>query len=86
MKEAAEHLNPKRIAIEYYFGDLQYWKLPKIAVTALELGYDGRALRVLAGLSNPTFAEINPSEIDSAFREMGVDAPISKQDAMAIKR
>jgi hypothetical protein len=32
------HFNPEKIAVEYYFGDLQYWKLPQIALAALEQG------------------------------------------------
>jgi len=31
----------KKVAIEYYFGDLQYWRLPQIAADALEEGYTG---------------------------------------------
>jgi hypothetical protein len=74
-------MDPHRIAIDYYFGDLQYWKLPAIAVTALEHGFDGPALRRLAGVSNPTVADFEFESVDAAFREMGVDAPISKDKA-----
>ena len=79
-------VDPKRIAIEYYFGDLQYWKIPGIAAKALEDGFDGPALRKLAGLANLTRKEIRAedvrsTEIDSAFCEMGVDAPITEQEA-----
>jgi hypothetical protein len=69
-------MDPHRIAIDYYFGDLQYWKLPAIAADALDCGYDGPALRRLAGVSNPTLADFDFKMADSAFREMGVDAPI----------
>ena len=79
-------LDVKQIAVEYYFGDLQYWKLPKVALEALEEGYDGAALSRLAGLANRNANEIREGdlkadEVDSAFREMGVDAPISKDQA-----
>jgi hypothetical protein len=79
-------LDPKRIAIEYYFGDLQYWKIPLIATNALEEGYDGPALRKLAGLSSRSRGEVRADdvgedEIDSAFRELGVDAPITRENA-----
>jgi len=75
-------LTPKQLAIEYYFGDLQYWKLPKIAAQALEEGYDGPALRMLAWINDPKEAEMDHGQIDAAFREMGVtDAPISKERA-----
>jgi len=42
--------NPQAIAVEYYFGDLSYWQLPAICVEALEHGFDGSALRIIAGL------------------------------------
>jgi hypothetical protein len=79
-------IDPRRIAVEYYFGDLQYWKLPGIAANALEEGYDGPALRKLAGLATLSIKDIraedvDPSDIDSAFREMGVAAPISEREA-----
>jgi hypothetical protein len=74
-------IDPKRLAIDYYFGDLQYWKLPNIATAAMEDGHDGPALRRLAGLANPVAIDIQDSEVDTAFREMGVDAPITKDDA-----
>jgi hypothetical protein len=73
--------NPNRLAVLYYFGDLSYWKLPKIAADALEHGFDGSSLRRLAGLTNPVASDIQPEEIDSAFREMGIPAPISKEVA-----
>jgi len=78
--------NPKRLAVEYYFGDLQYWKLPRVAADGLENGYDGPALRGLAGLANLSCGDIHAedireNEIASAFCEMGVDAPITKESA-----
>lgn len=77
-------IDPYRIAILYYFGDLQYWKLPLIAADALEQGYDGDALRRLAGLINPVASDIRPEEIDSAFKEMGVAAPLAKDHARLV--
>lgn len=78
--------DPKKLAIDYYFGDLQYWKLPRFAADALENGYDGPVLRRLAGLANLSShdiraEDIEANEIDAAFREMGVDAPITKDAA-----
>ena len=69
------------LAVLYYFGDLGYWKLPDIADEALIVGFDGVALRRLAGLGNLVRSDLIPADIDSAFREMGVDAPISKDAA-----
>jgi hypothetical protein len=73
--------NPMKLAILYYFGELSYWKLPDIAADALIVGFDGVALRKLAGLTNLVQSDLIPADIDSAFREMGVDAPISKDAA-----
>lgn len=73
-------MDPYRTAVLYYFGELQYWKLPGIAADALEAGYDGPALRRLAGLINPVQCDIPQEEIDSAFREMGVAAPLSESE------
>jgi hypothetical protein len=79
-------LDREQLAVLYYFGDLQYWKLPRIAVDALEEGYDGPALRTLAGLASLSSADIRAEdiradEINSAFCEMGVNAPITKDQA-----
>jgi hypothetical protein len=70
-----------KLAALYYFGELSYWKLPDIAAEALIVGFDGVALRRLAGLTNFVQSDLIPADIDSAFREMGVDAPISKDAA-----
>lgn len=68
--------------MEYYFGDLQYWKLPRIAIEALEEGFDGPALRMFAAITDPVETDLDQNRIDAAFREMGVvDAPISKDSA-----
>lgn len=80
------NIDPNRLAVEYYFGDLQYWKLPQIAIEALERGHDGPALKRLAAMAgrpgNTLREEGIPSvDIDSCFREMGVDAPIPKEKA-----
>jgi hypothetical protein len=79
-------IDPKKLAVDYYFGDLQYWKLPRLAADALEEGYDGPALRKLAWLANLSSHDIRAenigaSEIDAAFREMGVNAPVAKDAA-----
>ena len=84
MKEPIDKLiDTHKLAVLYYFGDLQYWKLPQIAADALEQGYDGDALRRLAGLMNPVASDIR-AEIDSAFTEMGVSAPLTKDYARLV--
>ena len=84
--------DPQAIAVEYYFGDLGYWQLPAICIKALERGFDGRALRRIAGLVNLNpvrgrllrETDIRADEIDSAFREMGVNAPMPKDEARLV--
>jgi hypothetical protein len=76
--------DPHKLAVLYYFGDLQYWKLPQIAADALQMGYDGDSLRRLAGLVNPVASDIRAEEVDSAFIEMGVAAPFTKDYARLI--
>jgi hypothetical protein len=65
-------LNPRKLAVLYYFGDLAYWKLPEIAGEALVGGFDGVALRKLAGLTNVVESDLIPTDIDAAFKEMGI--------------
>jgi hypothetical protein len=77
----ADAFNPMKLAVLYYFGDLSYSKLPDIAAEALIAGFDGVALRRLSGVTNLVQSDLIPADIDSAFREMGVDAPISKDAA-----
>jgi hypothetical protein len=78
--------DPKKLAVEFYFGELQYWKLSRIAADALEERFDGPALRRharLASLSSHDIRveDIGANDIDAAFREMGVDAPITEVNA-----
>jgi hypothetical protein len=63
---------PELLAVTIYFAD------------ALEYGFDGRFLRRLAGLVNPVASDIRPDEIDAAFREMGVAAPVPKDEARLV--
>jgi hypothetical protein len=79
----------EQLAVLYYFGDLEYWKLPRIAADVLEEGYDGPALRTLAGLASLSShdiraEDIRANEIDSAFCEMGVNPPITKDQARLV--
>lgn len=80
-KLPAVRFDPNEIAVLYYFGDLSYLDLPKVAADALELGFDGPSLRRLAGLISPVASDMRAEEIDSAFREMGVAAPMGKDKA-----
>jgi hypothetical protein len=84
VEQSPVNFDPTALAVQYYFGDLQYWNLPGICIEALEQGFDGPALRRLAGLLNPVQSDIRHEEIDSAFREMGVNAPIPKDEARLV--
>lgn len=79
--KSSSQFDPASLAIHYYFGDLGYESLPKIAADALERGFDGKSLRNLAGLQNAVQADIAATEIDAAFRELGVAAPIPRSEA-----
>ena len=72
--------DPKAIAAEWYLGGLNSEDLPKLACDALEQGYDGNRLRQLAGLVKPTKRDVE-GIVDGAFRELGVAAPLSKDEA-----
>jgi hypothetical protein len=72
--------DPARNAVRWYFGELNHEDLPPICIAALEHGHDGPMLRRLAGLVRPTSRDIAERQIEGAFREMGVAAPISERD------
>ncbi len=55
--------------------------LPAIAIEALEHGHDGPVLRRIAGFVKPIASDIAPKDVDSMFREMNIEAPLSMQQA-----
>jgi len=73
-------LDSKLVAARWYLGELSGEEMPGIACQALELGYDGKNLRRLAGLTSPAIRDITEI-VDAALRELGVQAPITKRDA-----
>src|SRR5579859_7843152 len=70
----------ERIAVRWYFGGSFHEDLPSICIDALEHGYDGPMLRRLAGLLKPTSRDVTEGQLERAFKEMGVSAPISERD------
>jgi hypothetical protein len=68
------------VAARWYLEELSGEEMSGIACQALELGYDGKNLRRLAGLSNPARRDA-ADVVDAALRELGVQAPIAKRDA-----
>jgi hypothetical protein len=73
-------LDAKLEAARWYLGEISGEDMPGIACHALELGYDGKNLRYLAGLASPARGDIADA-VDGAPRELGAQAPITKQDA-----
>jgi hypothetical protein len=73
-------LDPKLVAAKWYVGELSGKEMTRLAGQALELGHDGKNLRCLAGLSGPARRNI-VDIVDGAMYELGVNIPITKQDA-----
>ena len=72
--------DPVRMGVRWYFGELLHEDLPSICIDALENGYDGPMLRRLAGLAKPTSRDLTEAQVERAFHEMGVAAPVSERD------
>ncbi len=78
MAQATEQ-NLEKLRALWTLGKLSSKDLPPYAWQALELGYDGPAVRRLAALESPTFFEIGDL-FEKANREMG-KSPMAKKDA-----
>jgi hypothetical protein len=66
--------------VRWYFGELLPEDLPEICIDALDHGHDGPMLRRLAGLTKPTSRDLPERQVEGAFHEMGIAAPISERD------
>jgi hypothetical protein len=62
------------VVAEWYLGLYPPEKMPLLAVWALEQGFDGKALRELAGLTTATCSN-QRGLIESALRELGKEPP-----------
>jgi hypothetical protein len=78
MAQATEQ-DIERLRALWTLGKLSAKDLPPFAWQALELGYDGPALRRLAAFESPTFFEIGDL-FEKVNREMGRH-PMAKRDA-----
>ncbi len=80
---SADELNPELLQIRWVLGRLSPEDLPHQAALALQHGFDGTALRQLAGLVRPTLRDLDalPSR---AFAEMGLTAIDEKQAAASL--
>jgi len=72
--------DPHLAAAEWYLGGLDPERLPAIALEAMERGFNGKNLAQLAVLVMPTKRDVE-GLVDGALRELGVAAPLSKDDA-----
>src|ERR1700761_6715838 len=64
----------ERVAAEWYLGLYPPEKMPALAVWALEQGFDGKALRELAGLATAT-RKYEQGLIEKALHELGTEPP-----------
>lgn len=65
---------------KWYLGCLDSARMPEFAQEALANGADGKNLAQLAGLVEPTKRDVQ-GLVDGVFRELGVAAPLSKDEA-----
>jgi hypothetical protein len=76
-----EVFNPDLFVARWYCSKVGPEDMPKFAADALEAGYDGPALRRLAGLSKPTAAEVGDL-FQRALGEIGTVTILSKEQAV----
>lgn len=79
MKFDLENSTIPVLAARFYLFGWPSEKAPVLACDLLERGYDGRAIRILAGTQNPTERDVAPLLI-SVFRELGIE-PMEPMDA-----
>ena len=77
-----QKLDPEILQARWVLGGIEPARFVEIAISALEQGLDGRALRQLAGLSQPTKGDLGdlPARI---FADMGLK-PIGQDEALTI--
>ena len=71
-------LNVSQIAAFWYAGEIPNERMPLVAADLLECGLESPHLGVVAGILNPKISRADIEEdLDRAFRELGVNAPMS---------
>jgi hypothetical protein len=75
-----EPFNPDLFVAKWYCSKVGPEDMPKFAADALEAGYDGAALRQLAGLMKPTMREVG-NLFQEALAEIGKVKVHSRQQA-----
>jgi hypothetical protein len=72
--------DPHLIAAEWYLGGFDSERLTQFALQAIEHGCEGKNLAQLATLAKPLKRDVE-GLVDGALRELGVAAPLSKDEA-----
>jgi hypothetical protein len=82
MSGLGTNLDPELLQARWVLGGIEPEQFVAIAVSALEQGFDGTALRRLAGLSRPTSNDLGtlPARV---FADMGLK-PIDQEEAVAL--
>src|SRR5262249_4336336 len=78
-----EPFNPDLFVAKWYCSSVGPEDMPQFAADALEAGYDGRALRRVAGLMKPTMREVG-NLFQEAVVEIGNVKIQSKQQAVLL--
>jgi hypothetical protein len=76
-----EPFNPDLFVARWYCSKVNPESMPEFAADALEAGHDGRALRRLAGLINPTSWDVGDL-FKEALLEIGNVKVLSKEQAL----
>ena len=71
---------PQLIQARWEFGKLASEEVPPFAQNALELGYDGKYTRRIAGLTQPTNSDLQPL-MPRFLAELGINKPTSRENA-----
>lgn len=77
-----EKIDPELLQARWVLGGIRSDALPDLAVSALQQGLDGTALRQLAGLVRPTLADLEDLP-QRAFIDMGLP-PMSRDQAIDV--
>jgi hypothetical protein len=73
------------IAAFWYAGEIPNERMPMVAADLLERGFNGPHWGFIAGMQNPKITHPDIDEdLDRAFRESGIDAPVSVSKARLI--
>jgi hypothetical protein len=72
--------SPQLVHARWAFGLLPNEELPRFAQDALEIGYDGKYIRRIAGLIEPNWFDLQPL-ITGFFAELGIEANLAQEQA-----